>query len=138
MATDINSYDFYVGLGQHKLMGSRELSSGHVFLPPRMLDPDTLAADMEWVEFSGKGKLVAFTVIYVGSSAMISAGYDRKNPYCVGIVETEEGPKISGQIVEIDLSKPETIQIGMALEAVFIDRGEGEAKKTFLGFKPAA
>jgi uncharacterized OB-fold protein len=137
MPTDINSYDFYVGLGQHKLLGSRELSSGHLFLPPRMLDPETLAADMEWVEFSGKGKLVAFTVIYVGSSAMIAAGYDRKNPYCVGIVETEEGPKISAQILDLDLSKPETIQIGMPLEVVYIERAEGEAKKTFLGFKPA-
>lgn len=137
MATDINSYDFYVGLGQHKLLGSRELSSGHLFLPPRMLDPETQATDMEWVEFSGKGKLVAFTVIYVGSSAMLAAGYDRKNPYCVGIVETEEGPKISAQILDLDLSKPETIQIGMPLEVVYIERGEGEAKKTFLGFKPA-
>ena len=137
MATDINSYDFYLGLGQHKLLGSRELSSGHLFLPPRMLDPETLAADMEWVEFSGKGKLVAFTVIYVGSSAMLAAGYDRKNPYCVGIVETEEGPKISAQILDLDLNKPETIQIGMPLEVVYIERGEGEAKKTFLGFKPA-
>lgn len=136
MATDINSYDFYLGLGQHKLLGSRELSSGHLFLPPRMLDPETQATDMEWVEFSGKGKLVAFTVIYVGSSAMLAAGYDRKNPYCVGIVETEEGPKISAQILDLDLSKPETIQIGMPLEVVYIERGEGEAKKTFLGFKP--
>lgn len=137
MATDINSYDFYLGLGQHKLLGSRELSSGHLFLPPRMLDPETQATDMEWVEFSGKGKLVAFTVIYVGSSAMLAAGYDRKNPYCVGIIETEEGPKISAQILDLDLSKPETIQIGMPLEVVYIERGEGEAKKTFLGFKPA-
>ncbi len=138
MAIDINSYDFYAGLGQHKLLGSRELSSGQVFLPPRMLDPQTLAGDMEWVEFSGKGKLVAYTVIYVGSTAMINAGYDRKNPYCVGIVETEEGPRISAQIMDVDVSKPESIQIGMPLEVVFIERGEGEAKKTFLGFKPAA
>jgi uncharacterized protein len=138
MTTEINSYDFYTGLGQQKLLGSRELSTGHVFLPPRMMDPETLESNMEWVEFSGKGKLVAFTVIYVGSSAMINAGYDRKNPYCVGIVETAEGPKISAQIVDVDLSKPAEIKIGMALEVVFIERGEGEAKKTFLGFKPAA
>ena len=138
MAFYIYSYHFYAGLGQHKLLGSRELSSGQVFLPPRMLDPQTLAGDMEWVEFSGKGKLVAYTVIYVGSTAMINAGYDRKNPYCVGIVETEEGPRISAQIMDVDVSKPESIQIGMPLEVVFIERGEGEAKKTFLGFKPAA
>ena len=34
MATDITSYDFYVGLTQHKLLASRSLSTGQLFLPP--------------------------------------------------------------------------------------------------------
>jgi uncharacterized OB-fold protein len=138
MATDITSYDFYVGLTQHKLMASRSLSTGQLFLPPRPLDPKDMSTEMEWVELSGKGKLLTFTVIYVGTSAMIAAGYDRKNPYCVGIVQTDEGPAISAQIMDLDLSHPELIQIGLPLEVVYLERGEGEAKKTFLGFKPAA
>ena len=138
MATDITSYDFYVGLTQHKLLASRSLSTGQLFLPPRPLDPKDMSTEMEWVELSGKGKLLTFTVIYVGTSAMIAAGYDRKNPYCVGIVQTDEGPAISAQIMDLDLSHPELIQIGMPLEVVYLERGEGEAKKTFLGFKPAA
>ena len=138
MATDITSYDFYVGLTQHKLMASRSLSTGQVYLPPRPLDPKDMSTEMEWVELSGKGKLLTFTVIYVGTSAMIAAGYDRKNPYCVGIVQTDEGPAISAQIVDLDLSHPELIMIGMPLEVVYLERGEGESKKTFLGFKPAA
>jgi uncharacterized OB-fold protein len=138
MATDITSYDFYVGLTQHKLLASRSLSTGQVYLPPRPLDPKDMSTEMEWVELSGKGKLLTFTVIYVGTSAMIAAGYDRKNPYCVGIVQTDEGPAISAQIVDLDLSHPELIQIGMPLEVVYLERGEGEAKKTFLGFKPVA
>ena len=138
MATDITSYDFYAGLTQHKLLASRSLSTGQLFLPPRPLDPKDMSTEMEWVELSGKGKLLTFTVIYVGTSAMIAAGYDRKNPYCVGIVQTDEGPAISAQIMDLDLSHPELIQIGMPLEVVYLERGEGEAKKTFLGFKPAA
>ena len=138
MATDITSYDFYVGLTQHKLMASRSLSTGQLFLPPRPMDPKDMSTEMEWVELSGKGKLLTFTVIYVGTSAMIAAGYDRKNPYCVGIVQTDEGPAISAQIMDLDLSHPELIQIGLPLEVVYLERGEGEAKKTFLGFKPAA
>jgi hypothetical protein len=138
MATDITSYDFYVGLTQHKLLASRSLSTGQLFLPPRPMDPKDMSTEMEWVELSGKGKLLTFTVIYVGTSAMIAAGYDRKNPYCVGIVQTEEGPAISAQIMDLDLSHPELIQIGLPLEVVYLERGEGEAKKTFLGFKPAA
>ena len=138
MATEITSYDFYVGLTQHKLLASRSLSTGQLFLPPRPMDPKDMSTEMEWVELSGKGKLLTFTVIYVGTSAMIAAGYDRKNPYCVGIVQTDEGPAISAQIMDLDLSHPELIQIGLPLEVVYLERGEGEAKKTFLGFKPAA
>lgn len=138
MATDITSYDFNVGLTQHKLLASRSLTTGQLFLPPRPMDPKDMSTEMEWVELSGKGKLLTFTVIYVGTSAMIAAGYDRKNPYCVGIVQTDEGPAISAQIMDLDLSHPELIQIGLPLEVVYLERGEGEAKKTFLGFKPVA
>lgn len=138
MATEITSYDFNAGLAQHKLLASRSLSTGKVYLPPRPMDPEDLSSEMEWVELSGRGKLLTYTVIYVGTSAMIAAGYDRKNPYCVGIVQTEEGPAISAQLVGLDLAHPELIQIGMPMEVVFLERGEGDAKKTFLGFQPAA
>ena len=138
MATEITSYDFNAGLAQHKLLASRSLSTGKVYLPPRPMDPEDQSSEMEWVELSGRGKLLTYTVIYVGTSAMIAAGYDRKNPYCVGIVQTEEGPAISAQLVGLDLSHPELIQIGMPMEVVFLERGEGDAKKTFLGFQPAA
>lgn len=138
MATEITSYDFNAGLAQHKLLASRSLSTGKVYLPPRPMDPEDLSSEMEWVELSGRGKLLTYTVIYVGTSAMIAAGYDRKNPYCVGIVQTEEGPAISAQLVGLDLAHPELIQIGMPMEVVFLERGEGDAKKTYLGFQPAA
>lgn len=138
MATEITSYDFNAGLAQHKLLASRSLSTGKVYLPPRPVDPEDLSSEMEWVELSGRGKLLTYTVIYVGTSAMIAAGYDRKNPYCVGIVQTEEGPAISAQLVGLDLAHPELIQIGMPMEVVFLERGEGDAKKTYLGFQPAA
>lgn len=137
MASEITSYDFFANLNQHKLMGTRSLTTGQVFLPPRPVDPNDIHSEMEWVEFSGKGKLLTFTIIYVGTSAMIAAGYDRKNPYCVGIVQTEEGPSISAQILDVDVQHPESIKIGMPLEVAYIDRGEGDAKKTFLAFRPA-
>jgi len=92
---------------------------------------------MELVELTGRGTLLAFTIVYVGTSAMVSAGYNRQNPYCVGVVQLAEGAKISAQILGVDVLHPEQIQIGMPLKATFIERGEGEAKKTFLAFEPA-
>ena len=68
---------------------------------------------------------------------MLEAGYSRKNPYCVGIVRTVEGPMISAFIQGVDVSHPESIKVGTPMVADFVERGEGEAKKTFLAFHPA-
>jgi hypothetical protein len=68
---------------------------------------------------------------------MIEAGYDRKNPYTVGIVKTEEGPQVSALILGVNACDPASIKIGTPLKVAFVDRGEGETKKTFLAFEPA-
>ena len=123
-------------LAEHRLMGTRCRSDGTVYLPPREICTSN-HDDMEWVELSGKGKLETFTIIYIGPSAMIAAGYNRQNPYCVGIVRLAEGPAISAQILGVDVKQPEQIKIGMPLQATFIERGEGEAHRTLLAFEPA-
>ena len=89
---------------------------------------------MEWLEFSGTGKLVAFSAIYIAPTTMIAAGYNRANPYIAGLVQLDEGPTISAQILGLDPAKPESIAIGTPLNITFIERGDGEAKKTVLAF----
>jgi hypothetical protein len=141
MATNGNSAftaaEFYQYLAEGKLMGSRCVDNGNLYVPPRAMCPKSYSTNMEWVQVSGKGKLRAFTVITVGPTAMVEAGYSIKNPYCAGIVELEEGPSVMGQIMGVDVSNPASIKIGMPLKAAFIKRGEGEAEKTYLGFEPA-
>ncbi len=127
---------FYKQLGEHKLVGSRCRKDGQLYCPPRPLCSRDHQADMESVEMSGFGKLSAFTVVHVAPSAMLAAGYDRKNPYCVGIVELAEGPSVSAQILGVDVSHPEQIRIGMPLHVTFVERGEGQARQTFLAFEP--
>ena len=90
---------------------------------------------MEWTELLGRGTLTAYTVIAVGPTFMVEEGYDRKNHYCSGIVQLEEGPKMSARITGVAIKKPETIKIGTPLEVDFLESGEGESKKTFLAFK---
>lgn len=125
-------------LNEHKLLGNRDKATGEVFLPARPINPETHSSDMEWVELSGEGVLQAYTIVYIATTAMIEAGYDRKNPYCVGIVKTAEGPMISAFISGVDAMHPESIKIGTPMRAHFIDRGEGEARKSFLAFEPVA
>lgn len=127
------AFDQYIA--EHKLMAARCIKCGGVYAPPRAICPTCQSEEMEWVETSGKGKLAAFTVIYSGPTFMIEQGFDRKSPYISGIVELEEGTRISARIIGIDPSKPTEIKIDTPLSVDFVEFGEGEAKKTYLAFK---
>lgn len=126
---------FYQYLNEEKLMGSRCSACDESFLPPRALCPNCFGDELEWTEFSGRAKLAAFTSIAIAPTAMIEAGYGRDNPYLAGVVELEEGVKISGQILGIDASKPEEVKIGAPLKVAFVERGEEDQKQTFLAFE---
>ncbi len=127
---------YYQALGEHKLIASRCKACGSLYFPARPMCPECYGKDMEAVELSGKGYLAAYSVIYIAPTAMLQAGYDRKNPYCAAVVKLEEGPSICAQLVGVDVVHPESIQIGMPVAATFLTRGEGESAKTFLGFQP--
>jgi uncharacterized OB-fold protein len=66
---------------------------------------------------------------------MIAAGFGRENPYLAGVVELEEGVKISAQILGLDAKKPDQVKIGTPLKVEFVERGEGETKQTALAFR---
>jgi uncharacterized OB-fold protein len=87
------------------------------------------------VDIKGKGKLAAYAVVSVGAPMMAEEGFDRNNPYCSGVVELEEGPKVSARLLGFDLASPDKIKIGTPVSLEFVERGEGEEKKSFLAFK---
>lgn len=129
------SYDQY--LNEERLMGSRCKECNAIFAPPRPICIKCHSSDMEWVEMKGRGKLAAFTCIAIGPAFMEEEGYDRNNPYCVGVVELEEGPRVDARIEGVDTGKPETIRVGMPLTVKFLHRGEGDNLRTFLAFEPS-
>jgi uncharacterized OB-fold protein len=133
---DFTSTSFNRFLSERRLMGSRCSSCGALHLPPRPLCPACHGEELEWVEMSGQGRLLAFTAIHIAPTAMIEAGYGRKNPYCTGIVQLDEGPAVSAQILGVDPSEPDQILIGTPLKVAFVERGEGEARRAHLAFAP--
>lgn len=133
----MNSKDFYKALGQGKLIGSKCIQCSSYAIPQRHICPKCKSDQTEIITFSGDGKLVAYTVVYVPPVRMAEAGYSSKNPYCVGVVELSEGPRISAQILDVDVENPENIKIGSMLEMTTISRVEGEQENTFLAFRPA-
>jgi uncharacterized OB-fold protein len=128
---------YYQFLEENQLMGSRCQSCGALHVPPRPICTTCYGEEMGWVELSGEGKLVAFTTVHIAPTAMIEAGYGRNNPYCTGIVELAEGPAISAQILGVDPTKPQEIEIGTPLRVAFVQRGDAEAERTYLAFEAA-
>ena len=48
---------------------------------------------------------------------MIAEGYGRDNPYCSGVVELDEEPRLAGRIEGVDTTHPENIRIGTRVQA---------------------
>ncbi len=128
------SYNQY--LGEEKLMGSRCEQCGKLYVPPRPICVACHGTGMQWEEVEGKGRLAGFTCITIGPTFMIEEGYNRKNPYCVGVVEIEEGARLDARIENVDTHNPESIKVGMPMAVKFLHRGEGLDKKTYLAFEP--
>ncbi len=130
----IKSYiDF---LAEKKLMGSKCKDCGEMYLPVRKLCIKCNKANMEWVEMSGKGQIAAFTSITVGTPFFVEKGYGRKKPYCFSVIKLEEGPMVSGQLIGVDETKPETINVGMPVKATFIETEIRGETRVDLGFEP--
>lgn len=133
----MQSKDFDKALNQEMLIGSHCLDCGAYAVPQRQICPQCRSERTEIISYSGKGKLVAFTVISVPPVKMAQAGYSAKNPYCSGIVEMEEGPRVSAQILDVDMQNPENIKIGTPLTMTILKRDELDSQSSYLAFKPA-
>ncbi len=102
---------FYKFMSQKKLMAGRCLKCGKIHLPPRLLCDNCYGQQFAWVQISGKGKLVTYTVIYVAPQQ-----FQALTPYAVGIVELENGLRIPGMIPSLTQGQ---LKVGMELTLDF-------------------
>jgi len=123
---------FYSALHEKRLMGTRCKKCQAVYLPPRQICLKCQSTDVEWLPMKGEGKLITFATIAVGTSAMVAEGYDRYRHYCCGIVELDEGLRVSARIVGVDSQNPESIEIGTPMTIEF---PEAEGKSSILTFR---
>ena len=65
---------------------------------------------------------------------MLKKGYGRDNPYCSGIVELAEGPRISARITGVDGNNPQNIKTGMQM---VLDVEGFDSEHPSLAFRPA-
>ena len=120
---------------EKRLMGSKCKTCGHASVPPKPLCSKCKGGEMELLELKGNGRLAAYTVIFMGPPLMVEEGFDREHPYCSGVVELEEGPKITARILGLDLTRPDRIKVGTPLTAEYVEAEHEGEKKTFLAFR---
>ena len=65
----------------------------------------------EPINLSGKGTLLTFTQITTPPKA-----FKEYAPYCIGIIQLSEGPKILSQITDVELKD---LKIGMNVQTCF-------------------
>lgn len=122
---------FYKFLSQQKLMAGKCLKCGKMHLPPRPLCDECYGQDFAWVEVSGKGKLLTYTVIHVAPPQ-----FQALAPYAVGIMQLSDGLRIPGMISGVP---QEQLKIGMDLTVDFAACAAGQAWPQWQRycFKPA-
>jgi uncharacterized OB-fold protein len=78
-------------------------------------------------EFKGTGQIVTYTTIFTAP-----ANFSEITPYVLAIVQLDEGPKLTAQIV----CDPSEVKIGARVKAVFRKLGEdGPAGVIYYGTK---
>jgi hypothetical protein len=122
-------------LSERKLVGSKCKKCGHICVPPKPICPKCQGSEVELADIKGKGKLVAYTVVAVGAPLMVEEGFDREHHYCSGVVELEEGARITARILGMDVTKPDQIKIGAPVTVEYVEAMHSGEKKTFLAFR---
>ncbi|MEA3166336.1 MAG: uncharacterized protein QOJ26_1208 [Thermoplasmata archaeon] len=116
---------------RYNLQASKCGNCQAIHFPPREVCPACRRASvgkMTMVNLSGRGTVLESTRIHKPAP-----GFELQVPYFVALVQTEEGPVVTGQIVDSD---EDAIVGGARVKAVFRRLGQdGEAGVIYYGTK---
>lgn len=87
---------------------------------------------MEEYKLSGVGTVLTYSIVHTATE-----DFEDQVPYAIAIVELDEGPRVTAQIVDC---KPEDVKIGMRVESTFRKiQQDGTTGAIYYGykFKPA-
>lgn len=99
---------------RYNLIGNQCGACNTVYFPPRESCPQCRRKsidNMKQIKLKGKGKIVTYTIVYVAPEH-----FETQAPYPIAIIELEEGPRVTAQIVDCD---PQKVSIGIPVEFTF-------------------
>ena len=102
--------DFIDRLEQGKISGSKCKGCGKVYFPPQADCNICFGKDMEWVDVSGKGKLLTYSRLEYAP-----VGFENDLPYSIALLDFGDY-KVFGRISS-DIPEDE-IKVGMSMKVV--------------------
>jgi hypothetical protein len=113
---------------RYRLEAGKCQNCGFISFPPRAICPACKARKFETITLADKGKILTYTIIRVPPQPFVDQA-----PYAVGIVELDDGVKLTGQIVDFDF---EQLKIGRRVKIEFRKIfQDGEAGVIYYGYK---
>jgi uncharacterized OB-fold protein len=102
-----------------------------VFFPPKISCPKCRRKSlgkMKDKKLSGEGEIITFTIIHIGSE-----DFENQVPYPIAIIQLDEGPRITAQIIDCETSD---VQIGMRVKSTFRKiQQDGNTGAIYYGYK---
>lgn len=89
---------------RYRLEASKCEKCGYVAFPPRLICPECGSKKFEEINLKPEGKILTYTIIHVAPDQ-----FSTEAPYPVGIIETDDGARLTAQIVDCD---PNDVEIG--------------------------
>ena len=102
---------------EHKLMIQQCNDCHHYQFYPRIMCTKCMSPEVEWVNASGTGRVLSFTIV----RRPVSKAYADETPYVVALIKLDEGPCMMSNIVEYDV---DSVKIDMRVEVLFEDWNE--------------
>jgi uncharacterized protein len=111
--TDGVSAPYWRAAAEGRLLLQRCAACGHHQFYPRAHCVRCGGGDPVWEEASGRGVVHTFTVIHRNGTP----GFAEELPYVVAIVELEEGPRMTANVIGVE---PDEVFVDMPVQATFV------------------
>ena len=116
---------------RYRLMGNQCGNCKRIFFPPRDICPichRESIGKMKEFTLSGNGTIESFSVVHD-----VPPAFTRQRPYIIAIIRLDDGPSVTGQIVDSD---PGEVEMGKRVTSVFRRVAqEGESGIIEYGYK---
>ena len=116
---------------RYNLIGVKCGNCDKIYFPPKDMCSSCgrlSIGKMTQEQVSGKGKVVTFSVVHEGPET-----FKMQIPYIIAIIELDEGPCVTAQIVDCE---PDKVSIDMPVQSVFRKiHEEGKSGVIHYGYK---